>query len=184
MKKVSVFLVLISVALFSSSCTEIASPPVDNQINKTTINSENPVPITEELVSWLMLYGWYEWGYGMMWICLPFEVNCMEDVVVTGSPSMNQFTVFKTLFIKNESNIIVASGIKLKRFFDNCDFNSFLRGLNSKPEYIDLLRSGTIKIVETTNEQANNLIYIVIDEKTDENKFSADDALLAIQIKQ
>ncbi|MDT3694899.1 MAG: hypothetical protein ROY99_00820 [Ignavibacterium sp.] len=184
MKIIRVFLVIISFALFSFSCTEIVSPPVDNQINKTTINNKIPIHITEELVSWRMLYGWYEWGYGMMWICLPIEVNCMSEVVVTGRPSTNEFTLFKNLFKKNKSNISVASGIKLKRFFDNCGFNTFLKGLNSKSEYIDLLRSGTIKIVETNNEQANNLIYIVIDEKTDENKFSSDDALLAVQIIQ
>lgn len=91
----------------------------------------------------------------------------MEEVVVYGRPSANEFNSFKNLFAKSESGQNIATSVKVKKYFTDTKLDSFLGGLNSKPEYISLLKSGSVKIIETFNVETNNYIYIVLDNKVD-----------------
>ncbi len=108
----------------------------------------------------------------------------MEEVVVNGRPSANEFNCFKDLFTKSDGGQNIATSVKVKKYFIDTKLEAFLGGLNSKPEYIDLLKSGSVKIIETFNSKTNNYVYIVLDDKVDENNFTVEQAIFAIQITQ
>ncbi len=108
----------------------------------------------------------------------------MEEVVVNGRPSANEFNSFKNLFVKSESGKNIATSEKVKKYFIDTKLDSFFSGLNSKPEYINLLKSGSVKIIETFNVKTNNYVYIVLDDKVNESNFAVEQAIFAIQIVQ
>lgn len=108
----------------------------------------------------------------------------MEAVIVNGRPSYNEFEEFKSIFLTTENGEVAASYSNVADYFSENGWSDFLNGLNTKPEYVELLQSGRVKIIEKFNPETNNYIYIVLDKDIDETDFSSEEVSFAIQITQ
>ncbi len=183
--KYNFFIVLLLASFLAISSCKDYHTDVNPDNFVTVIKPDNNQPNLEEsTVKWYKMYAYHTFPPNWFIICAPPALNCMEEVIVYGkSISQQEFELFKSLFVKNKNNISVATSEKVKDYFSNYEFDSFLYGLKEKPEYINLLRSGEVKIIEIYNTETMKYIYLVINKNLDELNFDIKKVIFGFQIE-
>lgn len=180
------FFIILLLVLFIAVyyCTDYHTNISQDNLNKEIKLRNNQSNFEESTVRWYRMYAYQTFPPNWFIICAPPALNCMEEVIVYGkSTSQQEFELFKSLFEKNKNNISVATSEKVKGYFNNYEFDSFLYGLREKPEYINLLKSGEVKIIETYNTETMKYVYLVIDKNLDEQNFDIKQVLFGFQIE-
>lgn len=179
--KHNLFIFFSFLALYS--CTDYHTNVNQGYVNKV-ITQDFKLPNSEEsTVRWYRMYAYQTFPPNWFIICAPPALNCMEEVIVYGkSTNQLEFNSFRSIFKKDKEEISIATSESVKDYFNNYEFDSFLYGLREKPEYINLLRSGEVKVIETYNTETMQYVYLVIDKNIDEHNFHIEQALFGFQI--
>jgi hypothetical protein len=158
-----VIFLFICFSFFISSCS--------NQITEPT-KSENNLTLFKKPVLWQTLYEATNpvTGQPEIW-CLPPAGNCMEAVIVYG----DNYNAFISLFEEDENGNSILTSETTADYFNAQEtptsWSSFL-DFTDHTDYLNLLQSGEVYILQTYQENTGFYVYLIID-----NDISVDNAL-------